>query len=102
MSPMATTLFFKASSCSSNLRFMALLTVPSFDVVLGVLVLWPQENIKGWTVLNDLSHEHKNALVARPARLGHVVGHDHDSITLAHRRHQVLDGLGPLSVEGGA
>ncbi len=51
-------------------------TVAAFDIIGGFLVFGSDEHLYGDAVLDELAHEHKGALIAGPAGLGHVVGDD--------------------------
>src|SRR6185437_5249808 len=61
------------------------------DVLLRARVPGGREDLLGRRVLDELAHEHERGRVRHARGLLHVVGHDHDRVTLLELLDQVLD-----------
>ena len=76
-------------------------TVTSLNLHRGLLLLlWIDEKLLCWAVLNDLTKIHVDALAISTLRLSHVVEDSNNSEALFQVGNEILNTLDPISVQG--
>ena len=62
-------------------------------------MLGGQEEVLGAAVLDHLPQQHKNALIADPPGLSHVVGDNQDGVARFQPEHEFLNRAGALDIQ---